>query len=211
MRWSLRSKDRVSADSVYLAVAERRTQLDSLMWQVPAFALAAQGVLLAVAYSPNTGYWPRVVAAAVATLVGFLALQLFLRHRHHEFVTGDWLGDQEELAGHPRVHGEAWGDRVNKKKPRGFVFGWLAGKKSARIWGRGLLTILLVDAASFVVAVAWPSVFADETGTASNAPTPTVTVTIQMVPPTPLPAQPPARSPAPIPPTDGPSSAPASP
>lgn len=153
----------VSIDTIYAAVAARRTQWDALLWQVPALALAAQGILLTSVFAPDTRHWPRVVAAAIAVLVGLLSLQLFLRHRHTELFDAGWLAEQDKRSGYPGIHGKRWAEERNQMNVEVRVFGWLMKRRSTNIWRWGLVLILLVDIASLVVAVGWDWVFTGTT------------------------------------------------
>jgi hypothetical protein len=62
----------------------RRLASDNAMWQVVALGLAAQSLLLTVAYAATSTGLARVGGSALAAVVGYGALNQFLRHRQAE-------------------------------------------------------------------------------------------------------------------------------
>jgi hypothetical protein len=156
--------DKVSVDAIYSAVATRRTPWDAQLWQIQSLALAVQGILLTGVFASGTQRWPRIVAAALAVLVGSLALQLFLRYRHAEIFDSEWLAKEDAKSGYVGVHGKQWARDQNAMKVAAKGFGWLTRLQSTSAWRWGLLAILLVDVASLIVALRWDWVFTGPNG-----------------------------------------------
>ncbi|MGW0214823.1 hypothetical protein ACWDXH_10550 [Micromonospora chokoriensis] len=81
------AKDQVSdavLTAVYTVVGARRTSLDTMMWQVPALATAAQAFLLTIALQPGSSSAAQALAAVLGTILAVLAAQLMAKHRHLE-------------------------------------------------------------------------------------------------------------------------------
>src|SRR5437868_6089036 len=94
---------------VYAAVAARRNQFDSLLWQVPALSLAGQAFLFSVALAPDARPLSRIVACALSLTITGLTLQLFTRHRQGEIADAHWLEAYEvERYGRGLAHGRTW-------------------------------------------------------------------------------------------------------
>jgi hypothetical protein len=80
---------------------------------VPAFSLAGQSFLLAIALDEGQRHLVRAAASLLAGLVAFLAVHLLVRHRQPEVADAHWLAECEEerFDDEPRAHGPDWTDR----------------------------------------------------------------------------------------------------
>lgn len=80
-------EDQVSRDvliAAYTVVGARRTSLDTMMWQVPALATAAQAFLLTIALQTDGSRAAQAIAAALGAVLAVLSAQLMAKHRHLE-------------------------------------------------------------------------------------------------------------------------------
>lgn len=66
--------------ALHSALVDKRTTLDQLIWQVPMIALAAQAFLLTIAFDTDKCPFYRYCSGVVATIIGLLSWQLFIRH-----------------------------------------------------------------------------------------------------------------------------------
>src|SRR5690349_20867309 len=71
-------------DTVYAAIAGRRTAFDTLVWQVPSLGLTAQAFLLTLAYGPSSSSTARYVAGGLSIVIALVAIQTMLKHRANE-------------------------------------------------------------------------------------------------------------------------------
>ncbi|MFG1657661.1 hypothetical protein ACGFIY_14130 [Micromonospora chersina] len=81
------AKDQVSDEvlmAAYAVVGARRTSLDTMMWQVPALATAAQSLLLTIALQPGSSPAAQALAAILGAILAVLSAQLMAKHRHLE-------------------------------------------------------------------------------------------------------------------------------
>jgi hypothetical protein len=62
--------------AAYAAVATRRAQWDSLVWQVPTLSLTAQAFLLTIALSQGNDAWARIISALLSEY------HRYLNHAH---------------------------------------------------------------------------------------------------------------------------------
>jgi len=84
---------------VHSVLSPRRIAYDTLMWQVPALALAAQAFLLTVAVKPETAEWARYLTACLSFLVAIVAIQTMDKSRACEVTDSRWLEEIETRLG----------------------------------------------------------------------------------------------------------------
>ncbi|MGW1678561.1 hypothetical protein [Saccharopolyspora sp. NPDC002376] len=143
--------------ATYQAVAQRRAQYDTLMWQVPALGLTAQAFLLTITLGHESGRLSRILASGLAALVSVLTMQLMAKHRWHERVDSQWLEEFEKRHGLDVVHQHrrrlAW--ELNLGAP-GFAARW----RSYRLWQFGIGLFGAVGLACAILALVAPHAFA---------------------------------------------------
>jgi hypothetical protein len=66
--------------ALHSALVSKRTTLDQLLWQAPVIALTAQAFLLTIAFDTEKCEFYRQASGIVATVIGLISWQLFLRH-----------------------------------------------------------------------------------------------------------------------------------
>ncbi|MFI7553099.1 hypothetical protein ACIBQ2_25520 [Micromonospora sediminimaris] len=139
------SKDVLMA--AYAVVGARRTSFDTMMWQVPALATAAQAFLLTVALGPDTARPAQTVTAVLAAALAALSAQLMIKYRHLE--TSDsrlaerierQLGLDQGLGTPPHA---AVRERLGHQP-------WLVRLSSYRLWLSGVIAFGIAD---LVVAI----------------------------------------------------------
>lgn len=106
--WTLPHDD---AMEVLGLVEQRRLSTNQLMWEVPALALTAQAFLLTIVLDPAVSAAGRAIAAGVGSVLFFVNLHLFRRHRQLEMGYSMWLEAFEKRNGLPPIHreGELYG------------------------------------------------------------------------------------------------------
>lgn len=77
--------------AAYAAVAARRAQWDSLVWQVPTLSLTAQAFLLTIALSQGNDAWARIISAILSLTITVMSIMLMARHRQAEIHDAHWL------------------------------------------------------------------------------------------------------------------------
>jgi hypothetical protein len=77
--------------AAYAAVAARRAQWDSLVWQVPTLSLTAQAFLLTIALSQGNDAWARIISAILSLNITVISIMLMARHRQAEIHDAHWL------------------------------------------------------------------------------------------------------------------------
>jgi hypothetical protein len=131
----------------YAIVAARRQGYDSLLWQTPALAIAAQSFLLAAAVGSEQTALLKVVFSAAAFLVGISALQLFARLRYLEVYDSRLLLRFEtSTEGYAVVHGRR--APLTGEEP-----GLLGTSSSYHIWAAILTTLVVISAWVAIVSI----------------------------------------------------------
>jgi hypothetical protein len=77
--------------AAYAALAARRAQWDSLVWQVPTLSLTAQAFLLTIALSQGNDAWARIISAVLSLNITVISIMLMARHRQAEIHDAHWL------------------------------------------------------------------------------------------------------------------------
>lgn len=70
-----------AAIAAYQAVAGRRAQWDSLLWQVPVLSLTAQAFLFTIELSQGNDAWARVISGMLSLNIAVISIMLMARHR----------------------------------------------------------------------------------------------------------------------------------
>lgn len=145
----------VSLDTVYAAVAARRTQFDNLVWQVPVLSLTAQAFLFTIALGDGGTRFSRSVACILAMIIAFLTVQLLTKQRQAEITDAHWLEKLEQRTSSidDFAHGYSWRDRRNDESADAGFFELLSRMKGYATWAWGLS--LFGVAAAVTLAVTW--------------------------------------------------------
>lgn len=98
-------------DSVYEALAARRLQWDSLLWQVPVLGLTAQAFLFTIALDPASSRLARMISSSRSVVATLMCMQLMASDRRAEVADAHWLSDIEAETGRVRIHGRGFRDR----------------------------------------------------------------------------------------------------
>ena len=120
---------------LYQAVAARRQNFDSMVWQVPALSLTAQAFLLAIALGSGSGHLARIAAGLLSAVTALMSVQLLLRHRLHETADAIWLNKFEDSHGWEPVHQRP----AARVAAAGLRARGLAGLPSHKLWITGLV------------------------------------------------------------------------
>lgn len=143
---------------IYAAVAARRNQFDSLLWQVPALSLAGQAFLFSVALAPDARILARVVACLLSLTITGLTLHLFARHRQGEITDAHWLEAYElERYGRGLAHGRTWQSHRNATNADA---GWLTSWtriRSFNLWSIGLTLFGFLSLVVLIISIVAPS------------------------------------------------------
>lgn len=152
--------------AVYAAVAARRLQWDSLLWQVPVLSLTAQAFLLTISLGGGTARAARCLAALLSMIAAIVSMILMAGHRHAELTDAHWLGDFERDRLHADlvVHGPAYKARRDETpmvtEPSTFpmrFFAKFARPRTFNYWMGCLLAFGLVGLFALVAAAAGSS------------------------------------------------------
>jgi hypothetical protein len=90
--------------AAYAAVAARRTQWDSLLWQVPVLSLTAQAFLFTIALGGGDA-WARIISSLLSLNIAVISIMLMGRHRQGELNDAHWLERFEKNEMHLGTHG----------------------------------------------------------------------------------------------------------
>ncbi|WP_326558623.1 hypothetical protein [Micromonospora sp. NBC_01796] len=143
--------------AAYAIVGARRTSFDTMMWQVPALATAAQAFLLTIALGPDSQRAAQTVAATLGAILAGLSAQLMAKYRHLE--TSDsrlaerierQLGLDGSLGAPPHAPARI---RLGDKLP------WWVRMSSYRLWILGIAAFGVADLAVALDAVAGIGLF----------------------------------------------------
>ncbi|MFE3002219.1 hypothetical protein ACFXG4_45540 [Nocardia sp. NPDC059246] len=96
---------------VYLAVADRHLQYETLLWQVPALSLTAQAFLFSIAMGAGNDPVARIASSLLALIVSIISIMLMASHRLAVRKDELWLErfEQNELdVGTWGAHGTAF-------------------------------------------------------------------------------------------------------
>jgi hypothetical protein len=160
---------------MYEMVANRRTNFDSMLWQVPVLTLTAQAFLFTIALSGDSSRAARVIASSLAIVSSFLAVTLMARHRQAEIVDAHWLAARERewfgiSNGRDQAHGPEWQLRRNKFVDRK-VLSVRAGKRLGfsgiripapaqfGVWVGGFFIFGAAAVVILILAIATPDTF----------------------------------------------------
>lgn len=146
--------------TVYQVIGARRIAFDSLMWQIPALALAAQAFLLTIAFGGDSSRSSRLVAGALATIVAVGAVQTMHKHRANETTDSLILERLEEENGielAPGVHPHARPDIRGRAVGNPMVGRWVNRHRSARLWAVSLSCFALAGLIAGALALFDPS------------------------------------------------------
>lgn len=139
--------------AAYAVVGARRNSLDTMMWQVPALAIAAQAFLLTIALQPGDSAASQALPAVLGTILAVLSAQLMTKHRHLE-VSDSRLAEQIErqlgFAVPPHASGRF---RLGNHQP------WWVRLSSYRLWLLGMTSFGVVDLVIVLDAVSGLGLF----------------------------------------------------
>lgn len=113
----------------YPMVCARRLAFDSMVWQTPPLAIAAQAFLLATAFDPDAKSTISFVLAIFSAVVGLASIQLMTKHRAHEIADAELLRRFEAANrsdGYSVVHGRSRAAEVRH--------GFMSRLSSFQIW-----------------------------------------------------------------------------
>jgi hypothetical protein len=134
--------------ALYAELGRRRDSMDTLMWQVPAFALALQTVLLAFGIRGD-GIWSLHFAAALAALgIAVASLQTMGKHRYYQNVDARQMALLERRMGARAfgivVHGDP-GERLAFARAMDISTGQFAQISSHGVWLWALRITVVLD------------------------------------------------------------------
>ena len=104
--------------AAYASVAARRTQWDSLLWQVPVLSLTEQAFLFPIALGGGDA-WARIISSLLSLNIAVISIMLMGRHRQGELNDAHWLErfEQKEMhLGSYGAHGRAFRDSRAKEQ-----------------------------------------------------------------------------------------------
>jgi len=77
--------------AAYAAIAARRAQWDSLVWQVSTLALTAQAFLFTIALTQGNDAWARMISSVPSLNITVISILLMARQRQAEIHDANWL------------------------------------------------------------------------------------------------------------------------
>ncbi|MEU8184900.1 hypothetical protein AB0B85_12085 [Micromonospora sp. NPDC049044] len=154
------AEDQVSEEvlmAAYAVVGARRTSLDTMMWQVPALATAAQAFLLTIALQAGGSTPAQAVSAVLGAILALLSAQLMAKHRHLEMSDSRLaerierqLGLAQGLEVPPHAAGRL---RLGDHQP------WWIRLSSYRLWLFGVASFGVADLVIALDAIAGLGIF----------------------------------------------------
>jgi hypothetical protein len=144
--------------TVYAAVASRRLQQDSLVWEVPIVSFTAQAFLFTIALGPDSSQLARTVSALLAAGISLMCVTLMRRHRQLETSDAIWMSEREkELGVDYEIHAMAWWRSTLDVPVRAtFLARWVPAWRAYNAWIIALSTIGSVALGIVVVTWLWP-------------------------------------------------------
>ena len=119
-------------ETQYAVVSARRTAYDSLLWQVPALGVAAQGFLVAAALNKDTATVLSAGLLVFSSLVGTAVLWLFKKLRFHE------TSDTRLLNAYEHAHADKGFSVVHGRRGK--------GPSAYRVWSVLLIVFVIAEA-----------------------------------------------------------------
>lgn len=143
--------------ALYAELGRRRDSMDTLVWQVPAFALALQTVLLAFGIRGD-GIWSLHFAAALAALgIAVASLQTMGKHRYYQNVDARQMALLERRMGARAlgivVHGDP-DERLAFARDMDVSTGQFAQISSHGVWLWALRITVVLDLLVIAVKLA---------------------------------------------------------
>lgn len=151
----------------YRALTERRGRYDTLIWQTPALAVAAEAFLLTVALNPTVSFNGRAVSSFVGLAIILMAGQLVARNRYleredslliHELeLARERMTPNRYFRYHERPderesnrlgRARLAGDAEIQNKP-----GWFAGRQAILVWYAGFGAMAVADLLILIASV----------------------------------------------------------
>jgi hypothetical protein len=126
----------------YDALKSKQLSYDNLMWQTPLLCVTAQSFLFSVALTSANSLNAKIVSALLTIILGFAAIQLMAKHRHHEILTSKKLDIIEEEYDLVNVH-------AKPKEVEGF-FCFIVKISSFKIWIIALTIMTSVGLGLFI-------------------------------------------------------------
>lgn len=141
--------------AVYSSLAQRRTNYETLLWQVPALSIAAQAFLLTIVLAHDSTRTARLIAAGMAVLSSVISVQVMAKHRYMER-TDTLLMEQLEAARDIPFHIHSYLDKRQFVAQLSFrpVLLFLVRQRSFRIWVAVLFIFMLLSTSLFFLTVA---------------------------------------------------------
>lgn len=143
---------------IWQSLAARRASYDTLLWQTPALGLTAQAFLLTLALGAQVSPLGRAVAAALASGLALMTLQLMSKHRQHETRDAKLFEQIEDehhfaaLIGH-KLHGPPPTARLTGRSPAALARRF-SRTSSYRLWLTGQLAFFVVGLVVVVLVIA---------------------------------------------------------
>jgi len=125
----------------YERLMARSIQTNSMQWQAPSLALAAQAFLLTIALRDDTNPWSTTIVCLVGLVITVMALQLMARHRYYFHLDQKDMQALEETVGMMRISER----RCQQTRHPSARPAWLGNVQSFRVWQVGFLLIALID------------------------------------------------------------------
>lgn len=125
----------------YERLLTRSVQTNSMQWQAPSLALAAQAFLLNVALRPNADPASTSIVCFVGVVITLMAAQLMARHRYYFHLDQQDMKDLEKVLQILEIS-DRDSQAVRHATQRPALPGDL---QSFRVWQIGFFTIAVVD------------------------------------------------------------------
>ncbi|MCF7552198.1 DUF4916 domain-containing protein [Pseudonocardia sp. WMMC193] len=127
----------------YSALAARALNHNTLVWQTPTLALAAQAFLMTIALSPAAATSARLIAAGLNLVLSILCLQLMTKHRQMLVIDREELAEIEQRLRLKTYHQRLRADRLS-----------LFGRQRSGNWWRAAFVVLALVSVAIIILTA---------------------------------------------------------
>jgi hypothetical protein len=148
----------------YEVLLQRELEQDAMLWQTPTIALTAQAFLLTIALNADSGAFATYLSASLGILVATMSMQLMGKHRVLSEMDRSHLHYLEDRLGIEHLSNRSYfyirgkysvPDWLASHRPPPTP-SFLAKQKSFKVWMRGMVVFVLVNAAIIAVQALAP-------------------------------------------------------
>jgi hypothetical protein len=132
---------------------QRSVAQNTMQWQTPSLAPAAQAFLLTIALGSSAAVLSRVLASSLGIVLAAMAMQLMAKHRYYSALdVAEMRRLERKLQLPPIADRKRQGDSYPGVRAL-----WISRRRSYYFWQVGFSAFVLVNAVVLVIAIGRPA------------------------------------------------------